>query len=104
MLEREYEDLNEQYPMPAYAYKAQCNAILGFDILSELGRVMAPTLVAGGDRDLFVPVHVTEEMAAAIPGARLYMAKDGGHVQHWEQLEAYNKVTLDFLLEHRQQR
>ena len=104
MLEREYEDLNEQHPMPAYAYKAQCNAILGFDILSELGRVKAPTLVAGGDRDLFVPVHVTEEMAAAIPGARLYMAKDGGHVQHWEQLEAYNKVTLDFLLEHRQQR
>ena len=57
--------------------------------------------MAGGDRDLFVPVHVTEEMAAAIPGAKLYMAKDGGHVQHWEQLEAYNKVTLEFLLENR---
>ncbi len=80
MLQCEYEDLNEPYPMPAYAYKAQCNAILGFDILADLGKVKAPTLVVGGDRDLFVPVHVTEEMAAAIPGAMLYMAKDGGHV------------------------
>ena len=80
MLQCEYEDLNEPYPMPAYAYKAQCNAILGFDILADLGKVKAPTLVVGGDRDLFVPVHVTEEMAAAIPGAKLYMAKDGGHV------------------------
>ena len=98
MLECEYADLNEPYPMPSYAYKAQCNAILGFDILSELGKVKAPVLVAGGDRDLFVPVSVPKEMADAIPGAELYMAKDGGHVQHWEQLEKYNHVTLDFLL------
>ena len=102
MLECEYADLNDPNPMPAYAYKAQCNAILGFDILADLPKVKAPTLVVGGDRDLFVPVSVTEEMAGAIPGAKLYMAKDGGHVQHWEQLEAYNKVTLDFLLSHRE--
>ena len=102
MLECEYADLNNPYPMPAYAFKAQCNAILGFDILSDLGKVTAPTLVVGGDRDLFVPVHVTQEMAQAIPGARLYMAKDGGHVQHWEQLETYNKTTLEFLLENRE--
>ena len=42
-----------------------------------------------------------EEMAAAIPGAQLYMAPNGGHVQHWEQLDKYNQVTLDFLLAHR---
>ena len=100
MLECEYADLNDPYPMPSYAYKAQCNAILGFDILNDLEKVSAPTLVVGGDRDLFVPVSVTEEMAEAIPGASLYMAEDGGHVQHWEQLEKYNQVTLDFLLAH----
>jgi hypothetical protein len=27
------------------------------------------------------------------------MAPDGGHVQHWEQLEKYNELTLQFLLE-----
>ena len=98
MLKCEYEDLNDPAPMPGYAYKAQCNAILNFDIRDRLKDIKAPTLVAAGDKDLFVPVAVAEEMAALIPGAQLYMAKDGGHVQHWEQLERYNEVTLRFLL------
>ena len=85
--------------MPEYAYRAQCNAILNFDIRDRLSDISAPTLVVGGDRDLLIPEWVTREMAEKIPGARLYMARDGGHVQHWEQLQAYNKLTLDFLLE-----
>lgn len=101
MLRAEAEDLKSPYPMPSYAFKAQCNAILAFNILPELGRVKAPTLVVGGERDLFAPVPVTRKLAEAIPGAQLYMAPDGGHVQHWEQLEKYNQVTLDFLLAHR---
>ena len=98
MLDSELADMAAPYPMPGYAYKAQCNAILGFDILKELPKVKAPALVVGGDRDLFVPVEVTKAMCDAIPGAKLYMAQNGGHVQHWEQLEKYNQVTLDFLL------
>lgn len=98
MLNSELTDMAYPYPMPGYAYKAQCNAILGFDILDELPKVKAPALVVGGDKDLFVPVEVTKAMCDAIPGAKLYMAPNGGHVQHWEQLEKYNQVTLDFLL------
>ena len=98
MLECEYADLNAPHPMPEYAYKAQCNAILAFDIREKLGEIKAPTLVAGGDRDLLIPEWVTREMAEQIPNAELYMAKDGGHVQHWEQLEEYNRRTLEFLL------
>lgn len=101
MLECEYADLNAPYPMPSYAFKAQCNAILGFDILADLPKVKAPTLVVGGELDLFAPVHVTMKMVNAIPGAELYMAPQGGHVQHWEQLEKYNQVTLDFLKKNR---
>ena len=104
MLECEYVDLNEPYPMPSYAYKAQCNAILDFDIRDRLGEIKAPALVVGGDRDLLIPAWVTKEMATAIPGAKLYMAPDGGHVQHWEQLEKYNELTLQFLLENQGQR
>ena len=98
MLDSELADMAAPYPMPGYAYTAQCNAILSFDILKELPKVKAPALIVGGDRDLFVPVEVTKTMCNAIPGAKLYMAPNGGHVQHWEQLEKYNQVTLDFLL------
>ncbi len=99
MLEGELADMSYPYPMPSYAFKAQCNAILTFDVMDRLPEIKAPTLVVGGDKDLLVPVSVTQAMYDAIPGARLYMAKDGGHVQHWEQLERYNQVSLDFLLE-----
>ena len=102
MLEAEQADMAYPYPMPSYAFKAQCNAILGFDIREELAKIQAPTLIVGGEKDLFVPVPESEAMAKAIPGARLYLAPEGGDVQHWEQLEKYNQLTLDFLLEHAQ--
>ncbi len=102
MLESEQADMAYPYPMPNYAYKAQCNGILGHDLREKLPEIQAPVLVAAGDHDKFVPVSVTMEMTRAIPGAQLYMAEKGGHVQHWEQLERYNQVTLDFLLAHRE--
>lgn len=98
MLAGEQGDLNAPDPMPSYAFKAQCNAILSFNEYANLPSIKAPVLVVGGDKDLFMPVYLTMEMANAIPGAELYIAKDGGHVQHWEQLETYNQVTLEFLL------
>lgn len=102
MLDAEANDADAANPMPAYAYKAQCNAILAFDEMNSLGSIKAPVLVVAGDSDLFVPVPLTMQMVNAIPGCQLHMVKGGGHVQHWEELENYNRVTLDFLLSHRQ--
>ncbi len=101
LLEGELADLADPYPMPSYAFKAQCNAILSFNEYQNLPSVTAPVLVAAGDKDLFVPISLTMEMVHAIPNAELYIAPEGGHVQHWEQLDQYNQITLDFLLKHR---
>ncbi len=101
MLDCEQADMAYPYPMPSYAFKAQCNAILSFNEYRNLPAIKAPVLVVAGDKDLFVPVYLTMKMVNAIPGAELYMAPDGGHVQHWEQLEKYNQVTLDFLLKNK---
>ena len=100
LMKSELEDMNYPHPMPAYAYKAQCNAILGHNVIKDLPSIKAPALIVGGDADLFVPVSVTLEMKDSIPNSEVYIAKNGGHVQHWEQLEKYNQVTLDFLLKH----
>lgn len=100
MLEDEARDAANPNPMPDYAYRAQCNAILGHDALAELSKVQAPTLVAGGDSDLLAPLKITMELYNAIPNAELYVCKDGGHVHHWEKLEDFNRVTLEFLLKH----
>lgn len=90
------------YPMPAYAYKAQCNACLAHDASDRLDRIQAPTLIAAGRCDLFVPLTVTEELHAGIAGSELYLCENGGHVHEWEYLDDYNRATLDFLLAHRE--
>ncbi|GHU58046.1 alpha/beta hydrolase fold protein [Spirochaetia bacterium] len=102
ILELEKSDLASTVPpMPTFAYKAQCAACLSHNAFPKLGSIQCPTLVASGDADLFTPVDLTMEMVDHIPGATLYMCTDGGHVHHWEQLEAFNDATLRFLLDHR---
>lgn len=89
------------YPMPPYAYRAQCNAILEHDCTGSLSLVQSPTLIASGDSDAFVSVNGIMKLYHGIPNSVLYLCKDGGHVFHWEQLKNFNSVTLGFLLSHR---
>lgn len=90
------------YPMPAYAYKAQCNACMAHEARQRLKDIQAPTLIAAGKRDLFVAQEVTQALHRGIAGSRLYLSPEGGHVHQWEYLDAYNAVTLGFLLSHRE--
>ena len=45
---------------------------------------------------------VTGQLQRGIAGSKLYVCRDGGHVHEWEYLDDYNRVTLDFLLAHRE--
>jgi pimeloyl-ACP methyl ester carboxylesterase len=56
--------------------------------LSVLGSV--PVVVLTGERDRLVPVRLTEELAAAIPGAELITVPEAGHVVILERPEAVN--------------
>lgn len=40
----ERQDMAYPYPMPHYAYKAQCNACLGHDTAQDLGKTIARRL------------------------------------------------------------
>ena len=88
----------DPYPMPAYAYRAQCNACIMHNALPILKNIKAPTLVAAGDSDLFVSAETTMALVNGIEGSKLYMCKDGGHVHHFEKLDDFNKATIEFLL------
>lgn len=91
------EDAAYPFPMPAYAYRAQCNACLAHNALDRLGEIKAPTLVAAGACDLFAPLPVAMELKNGIRNSELYVCENGGHVHEWEYLEDYNRVTMDFL-------
>ena len=97
LLETAKQDMEYPYPMPHYAYKAQCNACLSHNTADRLKEIAAPTLIAAGDSDLFMTMEKTMELYEGIPGSELYLCRGGGHVHQWEQLGEYNRVTMEFL-------
>lgn len=96
------QDMDNPYPMPPYAYKAQCNACLAHDSRQRLHLIQAPTLIAAGERDLFVSQEGTQALHSGIANSRLYLCPKGGHVHQWEYPDSYNAVTLGFLLSQRE--
>ncbi len=65
--------------------------------LEECARpIAAPTLVVGGDRDLFYPVAMFERTVALIPDARLELCRGHGHMDV-PGLPAVHAAILAFL-------
>ena len=73
-------------------------AILGrSDSRPDLGNIACPTLVAVGEDDQLTPPEVAEEMAAAIPGARLVRIPDSGHLSPIEAPDAVTAALQEWL-------
>ena len=77
------------------------SALLGMaereDQTSLLSRIAAPALILVGAEDAITPVADSEKMHNAIPGARLVMLENAGHVSNLERTEEFNKHLMDFL-------
>ena len=67
------------------------------DRRAELPGLRLPTLVTVGADDLLTPPEEARSMASAIPGARLEVIPDAGHLSPFENAAASNAVILDFL-------
>jgi pimeloyl-ACP methyl ester carboxylesterase len=66
-------------------------------IHDELGAITAPTLVLHGTGDAAIPTEKAEEIAAAIPGSRLELLPDVGHVSALEAPDAVTEMLVTFL-------
>jgi pimeloyl-ACP methyl ester carboxylesterase len=80
----------------AEALLAQLDALDKHDVLADLPRISVPTLVIGGKMDMTVPYLGSEEIAAAIPGAKL-VTLETGHGCMIEEMEPFNRAVTDFL-------
>ncbi len=85
------------YPQTAEMYARQSQAAIGHDALDRLSNLAIPTHVIAGEEDLLTPVRFSEEIAAAIPGARLTVMPEVGHGMFWEATDAFNDHVLGFL-------
>jgi pimeloyl-ACP methyl ester carboxylesterase len=63
----------------------------------RLGSVTAPTLVIWGRDDRFLPLPVGEELHRTIPGSRLAVIPDTGHLPMWERPDKVNHLITEFL-------
>ncbi len=72
------------------------DACLAHDRRASLGRIAAPCLVLGLHDDMSTPAYCSEELAAAIPQARLTLLPIGGHNAHLVVPEQIAACLLDF--------
>jgi aminoacrylate hydrolase len=72
-------------------------ALLAFDVSARLGGIMVPTLVAGTRDDVLVPYLCSVALASGLPGAKLWLAAEGGHASTVTDPDGFNLALLHFL-------
>jgi 3-oxoadipate enol-lactonase len=84
---------------PSQGFSAQVDAILGTDdtLITELGRITAPTLVIVGNQDILTPRSDSEEIAERIPQAELVVISGAAHGLMVEHATTFNSVVIDFI-------
>jgi pimeloyl-ACP methyl ester carboxylesterase len=80
------------------AFLRQQKAIMGRpDGRPDLARIKVPALVLCGRQDALTPPPLHEEMAALIPGARLVIVEESGHLPTLERPEDVNAALEAWL-------
>lgn len=81
------------------AFLQQQKAIMGRpDSRPDLPHFAVPTMILCGRQDALTPLVLHEEMAAAVPGARLCIVEDCGHLSAMERPYAVTALMRDWLL------
>ena len=80
------------------AFVRQLKAIMSRpDSRPLLASIRCPTLVLVGDGDIATPPELNKEIADGIPGAKLTVVPDSGHLTTLEQPEAVNAALAEWL-------
>ena len=66
---------------------------------ADLARIRVPTLLIWGDKDELVPVTIGYKLAQAIPGARLSVLQNVGHMVAVESPSEFARLVSAFALE-----
>ncbi|MBV8245407.1 MAG: alpha/beta fold hydrolase [Candidatus Eremiobacteraeota bacterium] len=78
------------------SYVASTRATWTGDYRALLPSIAVPVLVVAGELDPVAPPVRSEEIAAAIPGARLVVVPGAGHVTNADAPAAFNSVLGEF--------
>lgn len=84
-------------PQTPLGYAGQLQALMAHDVADRLGQLHAPALVLHGEADRLIPVANGRLLAESIPGARLILYPDAGHLFFIERAEEVNRDIRNFL-------
>jgi pimeloyl-ACP methyl ester carboxylesterase len=83
--------------VPEAGYRAALATLVTFDRRADLESLDMPCLVLVGEADPLAPFHVMHMTASAIPGARMAIIADAGHLAHLERPADFNAMLTSFL-------
>ena len=79
------------------AYLIGAEAVWLADQRARAGAIAKPTLILVGDQDLVTPPGLSNELVTLIPGARMRVIANAGHLTNLEQPGAFNRAVDEFL-------
>jgi pimeloyl-ACP methyl ester carboxylesterase len=79
------------------AFTEALRAAIRFDIRERLAEIEAPTLIVWGDDDRIIPVRAGHSLQRRIPGSRLEIFENTGHVPQLERPARFNALVDEFL-------
>lgn len=82
---------------PPDGFKRQADAVMAHDIASQLGRIKAPTQITFGRHDQVTSTRFENALTENIPSSELVIFEDCSHAPIYENVEDFNRKTLDFL-------
>lgn len=97
-LNAEEERILAHFPTAA-TMNARIDMFLAFDPGEALAAIATPTLLASSRDDSLVPSYLTQQLAAAIPGARVREVEWGAHAFTAVTPDIFNDMLLDFCSE-----
>lgn len=87
-----------------YRQIAQADQTHTDEVQPLYGSLALPVLVAWGVEDTWIPVDRAHALAEAIPGARLQLVRDAGHLIQVDAPERLATVLHGWLVEQQQRR
>ncbi len=85
---------------PLEAFMQQTRAVISHDVESQLGKIKAPTQITLGRYDMVTSTRFAERMQANIPQSELIVFAGSAHAPIYEEVDEFNKKTLEFLDRH----
>ncbi len=85
---------------PLDAFLRQSDAVIAHDAQAQLARIQAPTQITFGRHDQVCSTRFAEPLRQAIAKSELHVFEDCSHAGLYENVAAFNEVTLAFLRRH----